>query len=214
MVSKNKKRIINMRSTLFLFFLLLFVQFSTAQYVIHFYVNQADELQADAGVLQPVVAGTVVQLGGQPSASGGTPPYSYAWSPGKGLSDSTVANPSVIADTSITYTLTVTDSNGCSAFSDVFLDVLISMPEVSIMHDQYTVFPNPVTNGIVNILNNRSNSSEYRVTIHNMFGQEIFVQDSEEKELLICLETIGTTPGFYIITIYCDIKYQYKIIVL
>ena len=50
-------------------------------------------------------------LGGSPSASGGTGPYTYAWSPSTGLDDATLANPTVTTtDATTTYTLTVTDS--------------------------------------------------------------------------------------------------------
>jgi modification target Cys-rich repeat protein len=49
--------------------------------------------------------------GGSFSAIGGTPPYTYNWSP-------LPANPLLLPDTLTTYTLTVTDANGCST-SDI-----------------------------------------------------------------------------------------------
>ena len=50
-------------------------------------------------------------LGASPAATGGTGPYTYAWSPSTGLNDATLANPTVTTtEATTTYTLTVTDS--------------------------------------------------------------------------------------------------------
>ncbi|MES2767231.1 MAG: T9SS type A sorting domain-containing protein [Bacteroidota bacterium] len=56
----------------------------------------------------------------QLSAQGGK--Y-YRWSPGVGLSDSTIANPLAWTRETRKYTLTVTDSNGCVASKDVVINV-------------------------------------------------------------------------------------------
>ncbi len=68
-----------------------------------------------------------VILGGSPTASGGTPPYTTIWSPAAGLNDSTLANPKVtgIAADAI-YVLTVTDRNGCTATDVVNVTVVPS----------------------------------------------------------------------------------------
>jgi gliding motility-associated-like protein len=50
-------------------------------------------------------------LGASTVATGGTPPYTYLWSPATGLSSNTVANPTVTTNTPITYTLVVRDAN-------------------------------------------------------------------------------------------------------
>lgn len=74
-----------------------------------------------------------VVLGGSPSASAGTSPYTYQWliSPGSAgtdyyLSSMTVANPIFIGYTEDLYTaaLTVIDDNGLQATDDALLDVL------------------------------------------------------------------------------------------
>ena len=46
------------------------------------------------------------------TVAGGTPPYTYSWSPGNLLLDSTVESPLSFADTTTIFTLTVTDSLG------------------------------------------------------------------------------------------------------
>jgi len=59
-------------------------------------------------------------IGGSPTATGGDPTYTYAWSPTSDLSSSTVANPTALCTGSTTtYTVTATDANGCTGTSSV-----------------------------------------------------------------------------------------------
>ncbi len=83
---------------------------------------------AAAGADQTLVTlpGNSVVIGGSPTANGGTSPYSYQWSPATGLSFSTVANPVVSDITSpVTYTVIVTDANGCTATDDVTVNTAL-----------------------------------------------------------------------------------------
>ena len=68
-------------------------------------------LAANAGPDKGVSAGVpTTQIGGSPTANGGTDPYTYLWSPTTGLDDPTLANPTASPGTTTTYTVTVTDS--------------------------------------------------------------------------------------------------------
>jgi gliding motility-associated-like protein len=71
---------------------------------------------ANAGNDTTVCRYSLVQLNG--SASSGTPPYTYAWTPGTGLSDSTITNPTTTVSANVTYCLVVTDSLGCVSAPD------------------------------------------------------------------------------------------------
>ena len=84
---------------------------------------------ADAGTDQEVCAGASVQIGG--TATNGTPPYTYSWSPSEGLSDPTIANPTASPGENTTYTVTVTDAEGCQASDDVTVTVN-PLPECTI----------------------------------------------------------------------------------
>ena len=64
--------------------------------------------------------GTVI-LGGAPTGSGGTPPYTYSWTPVSGLNSSSIANPIATVTASKTYFVTVTDINGCISNDSVHL---------------------------------------------------------------------------------------------
>ncbi len=82
---------------------------------------------ANAGANQTICAGTTTTLNG--SASNGTPNYNYSWSPtatlGSPFSSSTTATPAA----NTTYTLLVTDANGCTD-NDQMTVTLIPAPTV------------------------------------------------------------------------------------
>jgi hypothetical protein len=73
-----------------------------------------------------VVGSTSVTLGGNPSASGGTQPYNYTWTPNQFLSSNTIANPVASPTNTLTYILNVRDVNGCLASDTVA--VLLDVP--------------------------------------------------------------------------------------
>lgn len=63
-----------------------------------------------------------VQIGGNPTASGSSIPiYTYSWNPNTYLSSATASNPYSLPPTgsSVTYTVTVVDGQGCSAIDVV-----------------------------------------------------------------------------------------------
>ena len=72
---------------------------------------------ADAGADVSILLGTTVDLNG--SATGGTPGYTYMWTPG----GATTATVNVGPAATTTYTLGVTDSKGCYDSDDVLLTV-------------------------------------------------------------------------------------------
>jgi autotransporter-associated beta strand protein len=83
---------------------------------------------ADAGSPQTIAPLDPVVIGGSPTASGGSGGgYSYSWSPATGLSSTTVANPTASPIVTTTYSVTVTDGNGCvSASSSVLVTVVVN----------------------------------------------------------------------------------------
>lgn len=84
---------------------------------------------ADAGNNLSVCQGNGVQLNG----TGGT---TYSWSPSTGLSNSTIANPIATPTVNTTYTLTATNSSGCSDTSVVRVSVN-PLPTVNAGSDKF-----------------------------------------------------------------------------
>ena len=80
--------------------------------------SQCQEVFIDGCINPPIVEagqsidacpGDLITLGGSPTASSGTPPFIYLWTPG----NYTTANPQIYPNQTTTYTCTVTDSIGC-----------------------------------------------------------------------------------------------------
>jgi hypothetical protein len=57
------------------------------------------------------------------TASGGEPLYTYLWSPAAGLTATDIANPVASPATTTTYTVLVTDENGCTATANITVTV-------------------------------------------------------------------------------------------
>jgi hypothetical protein len=67
---------------------------------------------------------TPFALGGSPTVSGGTPPYSFDWDFGQFLDDSMNSNPNATIIANTIFTLSVTDSNGCQNIDQVVVTLV------------------------------------------------------------------------------------------
>jgi hypothetical protein len=83
---------------------------------------------ADAGPDRTIDYGGSVQIGGSPTATGGTPPYTYSWTPTTSLSNPTIANPIAAPTSTTTYTVLVTDDNGCTDTDSMRVTVQVEPP--------------------------------------------------------------------------------------
>jgi hypothetical protein len=104
-------------------------------------INQPPQLQAHAGDDTSIISGNSVIIGGIPSATGGTPGYTYNWSPSTGLNDPASPNPVASPGQSTVYTLIVTDDADCTATDEASVIVTYAIPEQFI--SEITVYPNP-----------------------------------------------------------------------
>jgi gliding motility-associated-like protein len=87
-------------------------------------INAFGAIVVDPGNPQTICKADSVTLGGSPTASGGTAPYTYTWSPSAGLNNPNEANPHAFVSGTTTFTVTVQDALGSSASASVtiFLD--------------------------------------------------------------------------------------------
>ncbi|MEY2829314.1 MAG: hypothetical protein RIQ33_1172, partial [Bacteroidota bacterium] len=84
----------------------------------------ATTLKIDAGSNVQVCQGYSTYIGGIPTITGGTAPYTYQWSPSTFLSSTTVANPFVTTPTvTTTYFVTAADGFGCIKYDSVTIVV-------------------------------------------------------------------------------------------
>ena len=88
-----------------------------------------------------ICSGQSMQLACCPG-SGGTPPYSYSWTPPIGLSSSTICNPTASPALSIVYTAIITDANGCTATTTLTIIVNPTPPTPVITQNVDTLFSN------------------------------------------------------------------------
>ncbi|MBX7181011.1 MAG: PKD domain-containing protein [Bacteroidia bacterium] len=92
---------------------------------------------ADAGPDEAICLGSSVNLG----AGGG---ISYSWNPTTNLDDPSISNPNANPTTNTTYTVTVTDANGCVNTDDV--DITINpLPTANAGNDASICFGNTIT---------------------------------------------------------------------
>ncbi|GAB4279415.1 MAG: hypothetical protein Kow0068_03390 [Marinilabiliales bacterium] len=111
-------------------------------------VSVINSIQVDAGTDQNICPGGSANIGGNPTANGGNPPYTYNWSSNPTGFTSTSANPTVSPNVTTTYTVTVTDAGGCSVTDSVI--IVVSSPTI----DSYTTTPDSCgqSNGTMSII--------------------------------------------------------------
>lgn len=161
-------------------------------------------LTATAGHDTVCCTGHPVILGGTPTASGGSNSFVYLWSPPDGLDDPTSSNPVATLAESKTYTLSVTDTNGCQAVSyiTVFIDLCLGV-DVNNLNPVLTIFPNP-SNGVFTIRGISSFSGTLqRIEIINQLGQIVFDRSFGPGNSLSDpeLNTKVKEPGVYILKV-------------
>ncbi len=84
-------------------------------------VTVTSDLMAGAGTDVVICESEDTLLGA--SGSGGSGAYTYAWSPPDGLSDAGISGPVASPLVTTTYTVTVTDANGCTDMDEVVVSV-------------------------------------------------------------------------------------------
>lgn len=78
----------------------------------------------DAGDGVTIVKGVTATVGGNPTASGGTPPYDYSWLPLNGIDNPFIPNPVALPAQTTWYTITVTTADGCIGSDSVEVTVV------------------------------------------------------------------------------------------
>lgn len=126
------------------------------------------------------------------NSSGGNAPYTYEWTPGGDTTSS------ITAQCPGTYTVCVTDSDGCmECDSTIVIGPTTSIYEVALA-DKVSIFPNPSVDGQFSILADKSilNST---FTVVNILGKQIFSSTVKSQQTKIDLA--NHPKGIYFIQI-------------
>ena len=100
---------------------------------------------ADAGSYEEVCGGDFTTIGGSPTVSGGAGPWTYQWSPTTYLNCSNCANPVATPLVTTTYSITITDVNGCIDSSSVLMQVHPNPTAIFSVDTPCLGFPNNFT---------------------------------------------------------------------
>lgn len=127
---------------------------------------------------------------------GGIPPYIYIWDNEESLSNPTIPDPWAKPDTFTVYSLILTDSAGCVAYSNCRVTVIPTSVEHSGSNNYFVrVFPNPVSyNGQIFIEN--PSMIEIEIKFYDIQGRLIYEGTINENQTLI--DSNNFLPGVYI----------------
>ncbi len=135
-------------------------------------VGEPSVLNASASSTQPS-SPTANDGTGTVTASGGTLPYSYAWTNATGGSAGTGSF--VFGLGNGLYTVTVTDDNGCTATTSQLLNTGID-EDLAAGINQWELFPNPTT-GMITFQVAMQEVDQLHMSIINMKGQTVGSRD-------------------------------------
>jgi len=117
---------------------------TSAQTYVTVTVTQPLPLQGNPGADTLICLNDSTTLGGSPTASDGTAPYVYSWTPITGLNNPTDANPVATPLDTTTYVLTMTDAMNCTFIDSITVEVEVCIginePSTPL---QLAIFPNP-----------------------------------------------------------------------
>ena len=160
---------------------LLFPCVNQAQTVVTLNLNQPDEFGFETGKQDTTITkGESVVLGYDLIIYGGSGEYSFLWTPGKSLNDSTLMKPIASPEDTTLYQLLVTDVFGCSFTTSYKVYVQTSATFVQPLNTQdhslkFNLFPNPNAGEFTVQLNGEPSEKIQFVVIDN-FGRTLHEQ--------------------------------------
>ena len=128
--------------------------------------------------------------------SGGTLPYSYSWTDNDSISLSITENNDTLTVGYGSYSITVTDKNGCVAKTSVGVDAGTASIELKKL--DYSIYPNPMASELNIELNNNNVT---KIELLSISGQVLETISNVSNEV-IHLNTDRLEIGVYFINLY------------
>jgi hypothetical protein len=163
-----------------------------------------------------ICAGSSAQL--QALVSGGTPPYTYRWSPGSMLNDSTIATPLATPNVTTTFFIKVYDNAGDSVFNQkqLVVETCSHTSDNVALQQEILIWPNP-SDGIFQLMFNRSHLPDRTIEINvwNMQGKLAYSSKANTNQHLNNILDLSSLPkGMYFLHLKSGSYFsQQKIIV-
>lgn len=139
------------------------------------------------------------------NVTGGTAPFSYLWQPGTYLNDSTILNPTAIftpGPSSVVFTLTVIDANGCEASDDVEIYCVINAVE-EVYRPSVRIYPNP-SDGDIFLEGVPAQAGQVTVRCYSLPGEMLFSRQLSPSGPVLATNLGSLTPGIYLVRITID----------
>lgn len=124
--------------------------------------------------------------------TGGTPPYNFLWNTGATTQTITGLTPG-------TYTVSVTDNNGCTATGSAIVDLFSSTGDL-VSLTQFDVFPNP-TPGQFTVQLGFQQATEAQVTIFNAVGQQVWTRTTSRSSETLDIDLSRWSAGVYSVAV-------------
>lgn len=134
------------------------------------------------------------------SASGGTAPYSYSWSPNG--SQGTVL--SFTSDQNLSYSVLVTDANGCQNTSEVIIvfETCVSIENGNAFEGTLSAYPNPTSQSL-NVAIDAKDAGNVVIAVTDLAGRTIHTQITylQTGNSLTTIPVATLANGTYMLTI-------------
>ena len=127
------------------------------------------------------------------TASGGIPPYTYAWS-----TTPVQTNATATGLCTGTYTVTVTDANADSSTATATITLIVGLYETA-ANNNLLIYPNPFNQSTTVVFDN-DDQTPFDLILYDMLGNQVSVLEYITTNQVI-IEKGNLTPGMYFISL-------------
>jgi hypothetical protein len=174
--------------------------------------SHSDGVTVTVDPLPVVSAGSDVTINqGEDTQLNATGALSYSWSPATGLDDPNIANPTASPDSSICYTVTGTDANGCSDTDDVCVTVITGVDDPFVI--SWSLFPNPSDGKLV--VTGTAQCDHATIEVRNVLGELVtLTRTVQGGTFSVEFDLTGKSSGWYVVIVSADGQISQRALVI